>query len=207
MITQCDWEMEKYYNRMTDKSQNQKPLPPSRKKYSHCKNAPDYDLRGHLYRLCGVDLTQVDGLNAVSLQDIITETGTDIHRWPTDKHFTSWLCTSPYNDISGGKILKSRTKKTKNRANLAFRQCAQSLLHSKSALGAYARRMHARLGGPKAITAIANKLARIFYYLMLTKKEFVDFGEDYYIKKNRAREVRKLIHRAGALGFYVVPAQ
>jgi transposase len=207
LIRDCDQEMEKYYKKINMKSESPKALGPSRKTNSHCKNAPAYDLRSCLFQLSGVDLTQVDGFNSVSLQDIISETGIDMNKWATEKHFTSWLGCSPYNDISGGKIIKSRTKKTKNRATLAFRQCARSLLHSKSALGAYARRMHARLGAPKAITAIANKLARIFYMLMKTKKAFVDFGEDYYIKKNKDREIKKLINRAGALGFYLVPLQ
>jgi len=207
LIKVCDQEMEEVHKHWNKNQTNQKPLPPSRKKYSHCKNAPDYDLRSYLYQLCGVDMTQADGFNAVSIQDIVSETGIDMSKWRTEKHFTSWLCTSPYNDISGGKVLKSRTKKTKNRANLAFRQCAQSLLHSKSALGAYARRMHNRLGGPKAITATANKLARLYYIMMKTKREYVDLGEDYYIKKNKEREIKKLAKRANALGLYLVPAE
>jgi transposase len=207
LIHECGQEMLKCYKAISIAQAPLNPLGRSRKSNSHCKNAPAYDLRGCLYHLCGVDLTEVDGFNAVSLQDIILETGTDMTKWPSDKHFTSWLGCSPYNDISGGKIIKSKTKKTKNRATLAFRLCAQSLLHSKSALGAYARRMHARLGGPKSITAIANKLARIFYMLMKTKKPFVDLGEDYYIKKNRDREIKKMVDRAGALGFYLTPIQ
>jgi len=206
LIRECDREMEKVYEQWPQGYDGQKALPPSRKKNSHCKNEPYYDLRSCLYRLCGVDLTQVDGFNSVSVQDIVTETGTDMTRWKTDKNFTSWLCVSPNNDISGGKVLKSKTRRTKNRANLAFRQCAQSLLRSKSALGAYARRMHARLGAPKAITAVANKLARIYYRMMKTKKEYVDPGEDYYIKKNKNREIRKIAKRAASLGYYLVPA-
>lgn len=121
------------------------------------------------------------------------------------KHFTSWLCLCPDKEVSGGKVLRSKTRKTKNRANKALRMAAQSLHASDSALGAFYRRMRARLGAPKAITAAAHKLARIIYYMLKYKKAYVDLGADYYEFKYREREVRKLKQKATRLGFQVVP--
>jgi transposase len=138
------------------------------------RNDPDFDLRSHLYQLVGVDLTRIDGLQALTVQEIITEIGVDMNRWPTVKHFTSWLTLAPHNDISGGKVLKSRTLKSKNRAAQALRMAAQSVGKSKSALGAYYRRMRARHGAPVAITATAHKLARIVYHMIKYREDYVD---------------------------------
>ena len=205
-IHECDQEIQKYYHYIPDKVDlNEKPLPPTSKKNSHSKNKPDYDLRKQLYRICGVDLTEIDGLNAITVQTIITETGVDMSKWPTEKHFTSWLCVSPYNSISGGKILKSKTKKSTNRANKALRQAAQSLHHSNSALGAYFRRMRSRLGAPKAITATANKIARIIYSMLKEQKSFIDLGADYYQMKYQERELKNLKKRAAKFGYQILP--
>ena len=206
-IFECDQEMEKYYQALpTQIDSDEKPMLPG-KKTSHIKNAPDFDLRSHLYRIAGVDFTQVPGLNVLTVQTVLTESGADVNRFATEKHFSSWLCLAPRHKKSGGKILSSKTMKTKNRANLAFRQAAQSLHHSKSALGAYYRRMHARLGPEKAITATAHKLARIFYQMLKEQKEYVDLGQDYYIQKNKERELNRLRKKALKLGFYITPME
>ena len=125
--------------------------------------------------------------------------------WPTAKHFASWLTLAPRNDISGGKILKSRTLKSKNRAAQAFRMAAQSVSRSDSALGAFYRRMRAKHGSPKAITATAHKIARIFYHLLKYKEEYRDPGQDYYEQKYRERVIRNLKRRAKDLGLDLVP--
>lgn len=205
-IVECDDELQRYYNALPAKPETlEKPLPPSKKINTHSKNAPAYDLRTYLYRLCGVDLTQVDGLNATTVQTILTEIGVDMSRWPTDKHFTSWLGLSPNREISGGRVLRSKTRKTSNRANTALRQAAQSLHRSRTYLGAFYRRMRARLGPAKAITATAHKLARIIYIMLKEHREYIDLGEDYYLQKNRDREFKKLMKKAHALGFYLTP--
>jgi len=205
-IVQCNKKLEKKYQQMPSKVvHNSKPLAPSQKKNSHSKNAPDYDLRASLYNICGVDLTAVDGLNTLTVQTVISEIGVNMEIWPSSKHFTSWLCVSPYNDISGGKVLRSKTRKTTNKANLALRQAAQSLHHSNSYLGAFYRRMRARLGAAKATTATAHKLARIIYVLLKEQKEYSDLGVDYFIKKNRERELKKLMKHADRLGYTIVP--
>jgi transposase len=205
-IRECDQELERYYQNVAAKiDDREKPLPPSSKRNSHSKNAPDFDLRHQLYRVCGVDLTEIDGLNSLTVQTVITETGIDMSKWLTEKHFCSWLCLSPHNAISGGKVLKTKTKKTTNRANKALRQAAQSLHHSKSALGAYYRRMRVRLGAPKAITATAHKLARIIYIMLKEQKSYVDIGADYYQQKFREREIKKLKKRAAEFGYQILP--
>jgi hypothetical protein len=204
-IRECEREIHKQYERLPEKvDPKDKPLPPSSKS-SNCKNEPLFDLRSCLYRTCGVDLTEVNGLNSVTVHNIISETGVDMSKWPTYKHFSSWLGVSPANEISGGKVLRSKTKKTANRANKALRQAAQSLHRSKSYLGAYYRKMRTRLGAAKAITATAHKLARIIYVMLKEQKEFVDLGADYFLQQNKKREIKKLVQKAAALGFYITP--
>ena len=169
------------------------------------KGSPDFDVRGELYRTSGVDLTRIDGLNETSVLKILAETGVDITPWPTEKHFASWLALSPGNKITGGKILTGKTKPSANRAAAAFRMAAYGLFNSKSALGAYYRRQRARLGSPKAITATAHKLARIFYSMLKNGTEYIDQGQDYYEKQYRDRVTKNLKKRAASLGFDLVP--
>jgi transposase len=127
-------------------------------------------------------------------------------KWPTVKHFTSWLRLAPNNEISGGRVLRRGTPKTQNRAAQAFRMAAQSLSHSQSALGGYYRRMWAKHGAPKAITATAHKLARIFYSMLKDRKTYTDPGQDYYEQKYRERVITNLKRRAKELGLELVPS-
>jgi transposase len=108
--------------------------------------------------MAGVDLTQIDGIKALTAMNILSEIGLDMNKWPTVKHFASWLGLSPYQDISGGKTLRTGTRKNKGRANKAFRMAALTLTRSDSALGGYYRRMRARHGSPKAIVATAHTI-------------------------------------------------
>jgi hypothetical protein len=206
-IKECDVEIEQRYAAFEPQiDDTDRPLPPpKRKRRKASKNTPDFDLRLHLYRWSGVDLTQIDGLDALSVQKVLTETGVDMSPWRTVKHFTSWLSVCPHNDKTGGKVIKSGTKKTQNRAAAALRMAAQSLSHSKSALGTYYRRMRARLGGPEAITATAHKLARIIYAMLKNQTEYVDPGEDYYEEQARQHALNRLKRRAKNLGFVLVP--
>jgi transposase len=205
-IRVCDAEIEQKYTAFKPVIDVEaQPLPPAKTKKRRSGNAPEFDLRSYLYQITGVDLTQIDGLDALGVQKIITETGVDMDCWPTVKHFTSWLTLAPHNDISGGKVLKSRTLKSKNRAAQAFRMAAQSVSRSDSALGAFFRRMRAKHGGPKAITATAHKIARIFYHLLKYKEEYHDPGQDYYEQQYRERVIRNLKRRAKELGWDLVP--
>jgi transposase len=204
-IKTCDAEIEKCYALLEPQVDvSEKPLLPSTKQRS--KNAPAFNLRQYLYQWAGVDLTQIDGLNALGIHKVLTETGVDMSPWPTVKHFTSWLSLCPHNDKTGGKVIKSHTKKTQNRAAAALRMAAQSLLHSKSALGSYHRRMRAKLGGPQATTATAHKLARIIYSMLKSQTEFVGLDESYDQEQARQRAIKGLKRKAKNLGFELVSA-
>ncbi|MFO7634252.1 MAG: IS110 family transposase [Caldilinea sp.] len=204
-IAACDIEIERKYAAIKPAFPVATEPLPSRKQSRRSKNEPKFDLRSDLYRLCGVDLTQIDGLDALTVQQIISETGVDMQRWPTVKHFTSWLTLAPHNDISGGKVLRSRTLKSTNRAAQAFRMAAQSVGRSKSALGAFYRRMRAKHGAPKALTATAHKLARIFYHMLKYREQYNDPGQDYYEERYRTRVIQNLHRRARELGMELVP--
>jgi transposase len=206
-IRNCDVEIERLYAAFEPQVDIQeKPLAPRKRPRNKPKgNEPDFDLRTHLYQMAGVDLTRIDGLDVLLVQEILSETGTDMSRWPTVKHFTAWLRLSPDNDISGGKVLRTRTQKTRSRANRAFRLAARSLHHSESDLGAYYRRKRAQLGAPQAIVATAHKLARIVYFMIKNRTEYVDPGPDYYEQKYRERVVRNLRRKAHELGLELVP--
>lgn len=204
-IQACDAEIERKYAAFKPVVEaDTQSLPPTPKR-RRSKNEPEFNLRQSLYQLTGVDLTRIDGLEALTVQQIIAETGTDMSHWPTVKHFTSWLTLAPHNDISGGKVLNSRTLKSNNRAAQAFRMAAQSVSRSHSALGGFYRRLRAKHGGPKAITATAHKIARIFYHMLKYKQEYQDPGQDYYEQQYQDRVVKNLKRKAQALGFDLVP--
>jgi transposase len=205
-VQACDAEIERQYSAIKPIfDEPLPPLPPAPKKYRRQGSTPDYDLRAYLYQLTGVDLTRIDGLDTLLIQTILSEVGLDMSKWPTVKHFTSWLHLAPYNDISGGKVLRSRTAKTQNRATHAFKLAAQSVSRSQSALGGYYRRMRAKHGAPKATTATAHKLARIFYHMLKYRQAYHDPGQDYYEQQYRERTINNLRRRAKELGLDLVP--
>ncbi len=209
LLVQCDHELAHSYTTVPAKADpSMSPLPPSKhRRVRPRKHEPFFDLRAMLYRLCGVDLTAIDGCQAITIQTVLAETGVDMSAWRTCGHFTSWLGLCPHQDISGGKVLRSTTKKTKNRANIALRMAAQSLHHSNSALGAFYRRMRTRLGAPKAIGATAHKLARIIYTMLKYQKEYRDLGAEHFETRYRDRQVKHLKHKAARLGWTLVPVQ
>jgi transposase len=152
-----------------------------------------------------VDLVAVMGLSGSSVQTIITEIGTDMTPFPTVKHFCAWLGLAPRNDISGGKVLRSRTMKVRSRANQAFRDAAASVGRSDSAMGAYYRAMRARLGPRQAMVATAHKIARIVYHLLKTGEPYREEGAAEYERKRRERELNHLTRRAQKLGYTLAP--
>ncbi|NMD39163.1 MAG: IS110 family transposase, partial [Deltaproteobacteria bacterium] len=158
-------------------------------------------LRGHLHRVTGVDFTQIKGLDTSTVQTLLSEVGLDPTRFPSEKHFCSWMGLCPDHRITGGKVKKRSTRKVSNRAADAFRLAAQTLANSASALGGYYRRMRARLGAPKAITATAHKLARLFYRLWKTGDAYQDPGADYYERMYKERILSNMKRKAKELGF------
>ena len=167
---------------------------------------PEFDLRTETYKLFGVDVTQIPGLeeNALSL---FSEVGRDMSRWPTAAHFVSWLALCPDNDISGGKLLWRGTRRIKNRAGHLFRIAAFSLHHSLTPLGNYLRRMKAKLGPKGATMATAHKIAVIFYTMV---KNQVEYEESIWAARDAQREKRfeaKLKRQATQLGYVLVPIE
>lgn len=171
---------------------------------SRAKNAPRFDVRTYLFRLCGVDLTRINGLNPITALKVIAEVGPDLSRFKTAKHFASWLGLCPGTKISGGKVLSGTSRRSTNRAAQALRLAAAGLHKSQSALGAYFRRMAARLDRAKAITATAHKLARLIYTMLTKGEEYADQGQDYYEERYQQRVIHHLKKRAEKLGLQLV---
>lgn len=208
-IQQCDQEIAQRYAQATPSVPDGHPpttLPPTPQRRKPRKNQAHFDLTGALYRMVGVDLTRIDGFDALSAQKVITEIGIDMSKWPTVKHFASWLRLAPNARQSGGKVLSSHVPPSSNRANLAFRLAAQSLARSQSALGAFYRRMRAKHGPAKAIVATAHKLARTVYFMLKYRQDYHDPGPDDYERRYRDRLVRKLQRNAAQLGYRLEPA-
>lgn len=180
-----------------------KPLTPVRKKKRR-KNELYFDAREYLYKMIGVDVTQIDGLDSYSVLKLIGEIGLDMSRWPTANHFSSWLGLAPGTKISGGKCLSGKTKPSANRAAEVFRVAAFTLSHSSSALGAFYRRMKTKLGAPKAITATAHKIARLLYTMMKFGKDYKDTGAEYYEEQYRDRVIKSMQYKAQKLGYFLL---
>jgi transposase len=177
------------------------PLAPKPRRRGRKPHDPGFDVRTALYYLTGVDLTAIEGIDELHALTLVSELGTDFTKWPTVKHFTSWLGLCPNWKKTGGKVKSSQTRQGKNRAAGALRLAAWSLLRSHSYLGAYLRRQRARLGAPKAITAAAHKLARILYNLMRYGLAYVQQEEAAYAEQVRQRLEKQLQRRAHELGF------
>lgn len=165
-------------------------------------NAPRFEIRTALHHLTGgVDLTQIDGIAPYTALKLLSEIGTDMSRWPTEKHCTSWLTLAPKNKISGGRLLSSRTQPSANRAAGILRLAAMSLGRTPTALGGFYRRLSARIGKPQAITATARKLARLVYRALKGELVYRDPGAHAYDNQQRTRLLRRLRQHAATLGF------
>lgn len=206
-IKDCDAEIETLYSAFEPQVDIiAKPLQDRKRKHNQPEgNEPHFDLRLYLYQMAGVDLTHIPGVNALTAQTILSEIGLDMSRWQTGKHFSSWLSVCPYNDITGGKVTKSGTKKSQNRAAKALRMAALSLSCSDSYLGAFFRRIKARSDAPTAVTATAHKIARIIYAMLKNQTEYVDPGADFFEEQYRQRAIKNLQRKAKKLGLKVVP--
>jgi transposase len=184
-------------------------LPPAKDSVKKCKVMPPAKalaLREEAYRILGVDLTTIPGISVLQVQTILAELGSDVSKFRSAGAFSSWMGLCPDNDISGGKVLWSGTRKVKNRVALTLRMAAQSLQHSQSALGEFYRRMRAKLGAPKAIAAAAHKLARVVYHLLTTREPYDDSVFAKTEERYRKRTENRLKAQAHALGFTLVPA-
>jgi transposase len=205
-IRLCDGELERLLQALKAHALPEEGLG-ARKRSTPAKNAPRFDARTSLFEASGVDLTRIPAIDTSTALKVISEIGTDLQRFPTVKHFTSWLGLCPGTKVSGGKVLSSATKRCANRAAQALRMAAQALRKSQSALGAYHRRLCARMDRPKAITATAHKLARLIYSMLTKGQDYVDAGQRYYEERYRERVVQNLSKRAQTLGFQLVPVE
>jgi transposase len=167
-------------------------------------HTPQFNLGRELQRITGVDLTRIDGIDVGVAQTLISEVGLDMTRWKTEAHFASWLGLCPDNRISGDRVLHRGTRHVVNRAATALRLAATTLLRSQSYLGAQYRRLRARLGAPKAITAMAHKLARLVYRMLTWGQEYVDKGLQYYKDRHREQQLQLLKKKVATLGLRLV---
>ncbi|TAJ22028.1 MAG: IS110 family transposase [Rugosibacter sp.] len=202
-LAECDREIEQQMQCL----QAHEGEPAKGKQRGRTRNAPKFDLRTQLFKMCGVDLTRIDGIDVTTALAVISETGTDMSRFPKVGNFTSWLGLCPGTKITGGKVMSGKTKRVANRAAQALRLAAAALRSSQSALGAYFRRMCSRMDKAKAVAATAHKLARLVYTMLTKGEEYTDQGQDYYEERYRARVLRQLSLRAQKLGMTLVATE
>jgi transposase len=186
------------------KRQELPPLPAKPRQRKRKPNEPRFDVRTALYYVTGVDLTTIEGIDVVTALVVVSEVGTDMSRWPTVKHFTSWLGLCPQLQKTGGHVRSSRTRPGSNRAADALRLGASALHRQQGAMGAFFRRLKSRLGAPKAVTAAAHKLARIVYGALRYGREYVQRSQEEYEAAMQERQVKSLKRKARLLGLEVV---
>lgn len=205
-MLECDRRLEAVLVGLaTDKDHDATTLPRARTKTKQA-NTPSFDVRAALYGVLGTDLTQIHGLGPSLALKLVGECGTDLKAWPSAKHFTSWLCLAPGNKISGGKVLSSRTRRSSSRAAALLRLAAVTIGRSDTALGAFYRRLAARAGKAKAVTATARKIAVLFYNTLRHGMTYKDPGASHYEERYRNRVLGNLQRRAKAFGFVLQEA-
>jgi transposase len=205
-IADCDREIMQEMETLESAAEATVPPPSKLKRKTRSQHHPfPFDSQQKLQRIMGVDLTRIDGISETIAQLVLSELGLDIcQKWPTEAQFTSWLGLCPNNEISGGKVLRRGQRKVVNRLANALRVGAQSLLRSKSALGAYARRMRAKRDTRLAINATAHKLARLIYRTLKYGEEYVDIGQQQYDQRHKANSLKALQRKARQLGYQLV---
>lgn len=207
-ITECDQQLQKHLASFANTVSPQSPEaePRGKKKAKPTKNAPRFNLGSELQRITGVDLTRIDGIDVMVAQTLLSEVGLDMSRWNTEAHFSSWLGLCPDNRISGDKLLGKGTRHVVNRAATALRLAARNLIRSRSYLGAQYRRLRTKLGAPKAITAMAHRLARLVYRMLKYGQRYVDKGTEYYENRYRQQQIHLLQKKAAKLGLQITVA-
>lgn len=204
MIIECEAAIAHYLGTQLKRTDDE---PPASEKATRARGyvRGEVDMRVELFKLTGVDLFSISGLGADTLLTLAGEVGFDMTAWKTEKHFSSWLSLSPGTNKSGGKVLQSKTKRSANRAAAAFRIAASTLARSKSALGAFYRRIKARAGAPKAVTATARKLAVIYYSMLKNGTSYVEVGQAAYEQKYQQRRLKGMQKQALAMGYQLMP--
>jgi len=208
-VADCDGEIDRMYV-LTRPDWGWATVQPlsQKKRNSHSKNAPQkqVEIRQHLQRISGVDLSVVDGFGVSLAQTVIMEVGTDMSKFPSEKHFCAWLGLAPKYEISGTKVLKNKTLKTKNRAGQAFRMAAQSVKRADCVFGSFYRRLKSRLDKAQATVATAHAIARVVYRLLKYKVEYEAISVEEYEQKYKERQIKYIKKKAEKFGFQLVPA-
>jgi transposase len=203
----CDEQLQAYLGTLADQSKGRpRPRRHGRRQRERRRNEPAFDVAGALYRMSGVDLTVLEGIDPNTALVLLSEIGPDVSRFPTVKHFCSWLGLSPQHQLSAGKIRSRRARRGVNRAGRAFRLAVQGCYHAQHVLGAFYRRIQARAGAPKAIVATAHKLAERVYRLLKYGAEYVCQELEVYEAAYRQRVVKGLARKAAEMGYRLEPA-
>jgi len=207
-IAACDQRLEEYLKQRADRSEGAAAPDETRKHRRKKKrgNAPQFELREGLFRMTGVDLTRIDGIDVMTAMMVVSEAGWDMSKWQTERHFVSWLRLCPDNRISGDRVIGKGRLRTNNRLAGALKMAASSLRQSDTYLGAQFRRLRTRLGSPVGIKAMAAKLARLIYRMLRYGMEYVDRGAAFYEQQHQQRQIDSLKRKAEALGFKVIAA-
>src|ERR1700758_891134 len=204
-VSACDVRIEAVLKELSIRRGRKSGLVLSSRRRADQANGLAFDARAALFALLGKDITQIDGLGPYLSLKLIAECGDDLSAWPSAKHFTSWLCLAPSNKISGGKVLSARTRRSGNRAAALLRLAEATVGRTDTALGAFYRRLSARIGKAKAVTATARKIAVLFYNAVQHGMDYVDPGASSYETRYRARVIANLHRRAKAFGFVLQP--
>jgi transposase len=218
-MTKCDEQLKQYMALLPARevgvsAQSVKPLPatdasktPHRRKPRKPKgNQPAFDLEAELERILGVNATTIDGINVLTVQTVLAEVGPDLSAWKTEAHWSSWLNLAPKRDVSGGRVIRHVREHRTNRVGNAFRMAAQTLLHTHSYLGARCRYLRAKLGGLKAVKAMARVLACLYYRLVTKGQRWVDLGTEEFNRRSEQRELAALQRKAHRHGMQLVPS-
>ena len=193
LIAECDRELEKILLEMIA-AKNDGVLPDIEKvkRKRNYKRPVQINVTAYLKELNGIDITEITGISEISALTVLSEVGTDMSRWKTEKHFTSWLGLAPNTKISGGKVISSRVPKKKHYAGQAFRMAAMSLQNNKGPLGDFYRRIRSYAGAPKAIVAVARKLAVIYYRMMTSQQAFNPIELEKSQEKYKEQKIKQL---------------
>jgi transposase len=207
LMAEVDLELEQKMRRFprAEHAPDKRPAGTKKRIYQHAGNEPSFDLKEELFRIAGVDLTDVPGISTLTALTILMEVGTDVSRFRNASAFASWLGLCPEKQVSGGKVLYTRTRKVKNRAAIALRLGAHCLYHARNYLGDFYRKMKWRLGAPAAVTATAHKLARIVYHLLSTRQAYADEVFARCDLQASVRAEQRLRKQAAELGFQLAP--
>lgn len=216
LILECEREIEKALSELTSQVHNPETKAAEQSYVNKLSIQTPLKMRGKktrsfhlpltsiLEHFAGIDITGLPGIDQPTALKILAEIGGNVNSWKSSKHFASWLGLCPGNKISGGRSLSGKTKRCQNKVAMLLRMAANGLWNAKCYLGAFLRRMRNRLGGPKAITATAHKLAVILYTMIKEKKTYQELGEEFYEKTYRERRLKGLLRQANEMGLEVI---